>query len=71
MKKYNGHKNYNAWNVSLWLYNDESMYYLVQKCLKFSRNKDEAAKKLLGYLPECTLDGVKFTYTNVRLALRD
>ena len=24
--EYNGHKNWNHWNVSLWLYNDEAMY---------------------------------------------
>ena len=71
MSEYNGHKNYNAWNVALWLFNDESMYYLVQKSLKTSRNKKEAAKKLLNYLGDSTPDGVKFTYTNIRLALVD
>lgn len=70
MSEYNGHKNYNAWNVSLWLNNDEGLYNLMRRCLKFS-NKDIAAKKLLSYLPEKTPDGVKYTYTNVRLAMRE
>lgn len=66
---YNGHKNYNAWNVSLWLSNEECLYRLVQICLKTSRNKDLAARKILSQLPDETPDGVKFSYTNVRLAL--
>ena len=71
MPKYNGHDNYNAWNVSLWLYNDEGMYNLMRECVRRSSTKDKAAIKLLDYLPEKTPDGVKFNYTNVRKALRD
>lgn len=68
---YNGHKNYNAWNVSLWLFNDESLYNAVRYCIKRSRNKEIAAQRLIELLPESTPDGVKYTYTNVRLALRE
>jgi hypothetical protein len=71
MPKYNGHDNYNAWNVCLWLYNDEGMYNLMRECVKRNVNKDKAAKALLDYLPAKTPDGVKFTYTNVRKALTD
>ena len=66
---YNGHKNYNAWNVSLWLYNDENFYRLVCECVKSCKNRDEAVNKLLNFLPDQTPDGVKFSKTNVRLAL--
>lgn len=65
---YNGHKNYNYWNVSLWLFNDERLYGMVQDCLKLG-NKDFAAKKLLEILPEKTPDGVKYNFSNVRAAI--
>lgn len=68
-KKYNGHKNYNAWNVCLWLGNDEPTYRLMLECIRTSPNRDEAAKKLLSYLPDKTPDGVPYTFTNVRLAM--
>ena len=28
-KAYNGHKNWNYWNVSLWINNDEGLYNLA------------------------------------------
>lgn len=69
MAKYNGHKNYNAWNVSLWLNNDESYYRLMRYCIRSTNNRKEAAEKMLQHLPECTGDNVKFTLTNVQLAM--
>ncbi len=71
MPKYNGHKSFSAWNVCLWLYNDEPLYHLLMECKKRSKTKDDAAKMLLNLLPEKTPDGVKYSLTNVRLALRD
>jgi hypothetical protein len=68
--QYNGHKNYNYWNVSLWLFNDEGLYGLVRDSLK-KGNKDLAAKMLLEVLPEKTPDGVKYNFSNVRAALTD
>lgn len=70
-KPYNGHRNYNAWNVCLWIGNDESTYRLMRWCVSTTSNKNEAAKKLLDLLPNKTPDGVPYTYTNVRLALVD
>lgn len=71
MPKYNGHKNYNAWNVSLWIYNDEGLYNLARDILRTSKSKDIAARKMLASLPEKTPDGVKYSLTNIKLALAD
>ena len=68
--KYNGHKNYNAWNVSLWIGNDENIYRLALDCIRRYPPRDIAARELLALLPEKTPDGVPYTLTNVRLALR-
>jgi len=34
MKSYNGHRNYNAWNIALWIDNDETIYLFALECLK-------------------------------------
>lgn len=69
MAGYNGHKNYNAWNVCLWLGNDEYNYRLMKDCIRTSSNRNDAARKLVSLLPSKTPDGVPYTYTNVRLAM--
>lgn len=69
-KPYNGHESYNAWNVSLWINNDEGLYRLAQECVNQTNTLDEAARALLSCLPERTPDGVRFTFHTVRLALR-
>ena len=50
---YNGHKNWNHWNVSLWLFNDELNYQYVKKVIK-KETLDESARILAhimkGYL---------------------
>lgn len=32
-KPYNGHESWNAWNVALWIGNDEPLYRLAMHCL--------------------------------------
>lgn len=70
-KSYNGHKNYNAWNVCLWLGNDEGSYRLMRECIRTTANRDKAARKLLSLLPKKTPDGVPYTFTNIRLAMTE
>lgn len=41
-KPYNGHRSWNAWNVSLWIGNDESIYRLAVDCLNRAKRKDES-----------------------------
>lgn len=47
MKAYNGHRSWNAWNVSLWISNDEPLYRFALDCIKWAR--DWAEKVRPGY----------------------
>lgn len=68
---YNGHKNKNHWNVSLWLFNDESNYKRVVSAVREQRTLDLAARYLMMELANRrTMDGVPYTFTSVRAALR-
>ena len=68
-KPHNGHRCRNAWNVSLWLNNEEGTYRLMRECIRYTRNRREAAERMMGYLPEKTPDGVPYTKTSVREAM--
>ena len=85
MKPYNGHRSWAAWNVSLWLNNDEGFYnaalFSIQRAKEmqllaigsFARSKsipERAAIILKNLLPERTPDGARFTFTNLGLALQ-
>lgn len=65
-KGFNGHKNWNHWNVSLWINNDEGLYRLAMNCIASTNNRDEAAERMLS---PCMLmserDDGKIVFTNV------
>lgn len=68
MAKYNGHKNWNHWNVSLWINNDAKIYYrAVDLCRTVG--KARAAELLLRSLPDATPDGAPYSKSAVRAAL--
>ena len=70
MTDYNGHRSYNAWNVSLWLNNDEDLYadwYWMPE--HFSLKK--AVSTLLAVLPSKTPDGAVYNRLSVKLAIED
>jgi hypothetical protein len=73
--KYNGHANYNAWNVSLWINNDEGLYDLARDCIRQNRRygRDRAAQQFVECMQDCgahkTPDGVPYSKTNVRRAM--
>ena len=71
MKEYNGHRSYNAWNVALWIDNDEGLYNFVMDCLKQAKNKPgKAATLFLAYSGLIsTPDGAKYNHLSVKLAL--
>ena len=69
MKSYNGHRSWNAWNVSLWIANDEPLYrraYELGRKLK----PMAAARVLRRELPEKTPDGAVYTQLSVALAIK-
>jgi len=72
---YNGHKNWNHWNVSLWISNDESLYRVARTCIAKARTLDKAADYMLAALQDSgfteTPDGAPYTKTSIRAALRD
>lgn len=71
MTTYQGFKNYNHWNVSLYLNNDYNLYKTALETIRRSATLDAAARELLNTLPERTPDGVRYTLSAVREAVSD
>lgn len=76
MKEYNGHRSWNAWNVALWMGNDEGLYNLAMECLQgINHNKRGFARATrcfiqnIGGPQEKTPDGATYNPLSVRLAL--
>ena len=70
MSQYNGHKNYDYWNVSLWLGNDESLYRTIISLRNDGLSKKAIAIKMKSLLPEKTPDGAVYTLNNIKEALK-
>jgi len=70
MATYNGHKNWNHWNVSLWIGNDEGLYGMARAAIRAWPTRDAAARAMISELPPATPDGAPYTFTTVRAALR-
>lgn len=71
MATYNGHRSWNAWNVSLWINNDEALYrwaydlakrHGVKKAVRIMTNELEGQR---------TPDGAKYNATCIREAIAD
>jgi len=76
MKEYNGHRSWNAWNVSCWL--DENYYNQIQNMLtkELEHYKPERAiirvtYKILGQLPAKTPDGAVYNALSVKTFVTD
>lgn len=74
MPKYNGHRNWNHWNVSLWLNNDERLYRGMLSFIEAAKNKDKAARAFLHELRSGgewqTPDGAPYSVSSIRAAMR-
>jgi hypothetical protein len=72
---YNGHKNWNHWNVSLWINNDETLYFEVKQYIEEERSKDKAAALFLDWLHglgiDKTPDGAPYSLSSIRAAIRE
>ena len=62
----------NAWNVSLWLWNDEGFYRTMLDYIGRYNTKEKAARAMArDYAGERTPDGARFNLTTIRLAMRE
>lgn len=52
---YNGWKNYETWNVALWLGNDEGTYNLVREMAGEAKTSDRALTEYMGATPAIVL----------------
>lgn len=70
MAEYNGHRSWNAWNVSLWINNDEGLYRRAYD-LAQEHGVGKAARILTQELEgQKTPDGATYNATCIREALR-
>lgn len=72
MATYNGHRSWNAWNVALWIGNDEPLYRMAIDCIDHSKTWGSAARRFLADIGEGskTPDGAKYNFTCVFEALK-
>lgn len=69
MPKFNGHRNWNHWNVSLWINNDETLYRMALAAISRNRGRDAAAYDLLCSLDKTTPDGAPYSVSSIRAAM--
>jgi hypothetical protein len=74
MTEYQGHRSRNAWNVALYINNEEPLYRLGVECRKAAKTVRGAARMFLresGLEGQRTPDGAVYNLTCVKEALTD
>ena len=46
----NGYTSWNAWNVSLWLHNNENYYHIMNRAISLNPDVNDAARNILAWL---------------------
>lgn len=76
MTAYNGHRSWAAWNVSLWIANDEGLHRLALDCLAEAGKRGgrlyraaKAFQSAVGGEGARTPDGARYSLTSIREAL--
>ena len=73
-KQYNGHRNWNHWNVSLWLNNSENLWREMIHFIGYAPTKTAAAQMMLDSLQSTnvthTPDGAPYSKTTILAAMR-
>lgn len=80
MKEFNGHRSWNAWNVSLWINNDEGLYYFAMSCVTepvvrnnktYKPSLNTAVRRFMrDFDGSKTPDGAVYNRLSVKLALQ-
>ena len=77
-KPYNGHESWNAWNVALWIGNDEPLYRAAIEAIRRPRTDGKPVSAncaTLRFLRDCGLegqrtpDGARYSHRSVKLAI--
>jgi hypothetical protein len=66
MAAFNGHRSWNAWNVSLWINNDESMYRHARDLVQQHGYQKAARIMAQDLAGETTPDGGRYNFTTIR-----
>ena len=70
MKECNGHRSWNAWNVSLWLHNEQD-WYAEWAWMPHEYTLQRAVSLLMCRIPHKTPDGALFNRLSIKLAIQE
>ena len=70
-QEYNGHKNRNYWNVSLWINNDESLYSDAVSLIETEGLKTAVKFMARNLDGKCTPDGELYSPGAIEAAIED
>lgn len=70
MAQYNGYPSWNAWNVSLWINNDEGLYNLCRDAVQRHGYTLGASFIYQDLFDQKTPDGAPYSLRSIRLAIR-